>query len=56
MRSTAWFVIVLGLIVSAIAYFFLPANWAWFVLGFGAAHIVLGAIDLMFRHDLKEPR
>ena len=50
MQTTDWIVIGLGALVSAIGYSFLPFNWAWFLLGFGVAHIVLGAIDLIFRN------
>ncbi|MGE5557721.1 MAG: hypothetical protein ACM3WV_03825 [Bacillota bacterium] len=55
MRNTDWFVIILGLVVSVIGYIYLPASWAWFILGFGAAHVFLGLIDLLFHRDLKEP-
>lgn len=51
MRTADWIVIGLGALVSAIGYSYLPVNWAWFVLGFGVAHIVLGAIDLIFRTE-----
>lgn len=53
MQTADWIVIGLGALVSAIGYSFLPVNWAWFVLGFGVAHIVLGAIDLIF-HSREE--
>lgn len=53
MRTADWIVIALGALVSAIAYSFLPMDWAWFALGFGVAHIVLGAIDLIFRTQVR---
>ena len=53
MRTADWIVIALGALVSAIGYSFLPMNWAWFVLGFGVAHIILGALDLVFRTEAR---
>lgn len=55
MQTADWIVIGLGALVSAIGYSFLPINWAWFILGFGVAHIILGAIDLIFRTSQETP-
>ncbi|MCR4398018.1 MAG: hypothetical protein NUV93_03550 [Firmicutes bacterium] len=49
MKSTtiSWTVIAVGAAVSAVGYSLLPANFGAGVLGFGLAHIVLGALDLL---------
>lgn len=53
MRTADWVVIGLGALVSAVGYSYLPLNWAWFLLGLGVAHILLGAIDLISRTETK---
>ncbi|HEY8345112.1 MAG TPA: hypothetical protein VIL66_07980 [Bacillota bacterium] len=53
MSTADWVVIGLGALVSALGYSFLPMKWAWFVLGFGVAHILLGALDLIFRTQAR---
>ncbi|WP_282941930.1 hypothetical protein [Paenibacillus sp. RC67] len=46
--TASWIVVLLGIIVSSIGWFFTPHAWGYGLLGFGLAHIVLGIVD-MFR-------
>ncbi|NPV70394.1 MAG: hypothetical protein HPY55_07090 [Firmicutes bacterium] len=45
--TTSWTVIAIGAAVSGIGYTLLPSNFGAGVLGFGLAHVVLGALDLL---------
>ncbi|TYO93880.1 hypothetical protein [Desulfallas thermosapovorans] len=49
--STSWIVIGLGVIVSLIGWY-VGGNWGAGILGFGLAHILLGALD-MFRPTVR---
>jgi hypothetical protein len=44
-----YIVLFAGLIVAAIGYVMRPTGIGWFLLGFGAAHVYLGILDLVFR-------
>jgi len=42
-------VMIIGLIVTTIGYLMRPTDLGWFLLGFGAAHVFLSILDLIFR-------
>ena len=42
--TVSWIVTGLGVIVSLLGWFLTPDEWGWGILGFGLAHIVLGAL------------
>ncbi|MFW6035247.1 MAG: hypothetical protein ACOCRZ_03220 [Halothermotrichaceae bacterium] len=44
-RTTNWIVATLGVAVTALGWSLLPSLWGAGILGFGAAHIVLGVLD-----------
>ncbi|GGH18052.1 hypothetical protein [Paenibacillus segetis] len=48
--TLSWIVIGVGIVVALIGYYLTPSDWAYGVLGFGLAHIVLGVLN-MFRHE-----
>lgn len=45
-----YIVVALGLIVTTIGYLMRPTDVGWFLLGFGAAHVILGLLDMIFHH------
>lgn len=46
-RTTGWTVAAIGAAVAALGWLILPTSVAWGagIIGFGAAHIVLGLLD-----------
>jgi hypothetical protein len=44
-KTTSYTVTGLGLAVSALGWSLLPTIWGAGILGFGAAHVVLGLLD-----------
>lgn len=44
-KTTSYSVTGLGIAVSALGYGLLPSLWGAGILGFGAAHVVLGLLD-----------
>ncbi|MFW6381111.1 MAG: hypothetical protein ACOCZ3_01085 [Bacillota bacterium] len=44
-KTTSYSVAGLGVAVSALGWSLLPTLWGAGILGFGAAHVVLGLID-----------
>lgn len=47
-NMTSWIVVGLGVVVTALGYYLGRTMWGNILLGFGAAHIILGLLD-MFR-------
>ncbi|HEX6971894.1 MAG TPA: hypothetical protein VF234_06725 [Limnochordia bacterium] len=45
--TTSWIVTGLGVLVSGIGYSLIPSRFGYGVLGFGLAHVVLGALDFL---------
>jgi hypothetical protein len=43
--TTSWTVVVIGIIVSLVGYYFIRGTFGAGVLGFGLAWIVLGLLD-----------
>ena len=50
--TRSWIVIGLGVVVSLLGWYMAPSAWGYGILGFGLAHIVLGALDL-FREPAR---
>ncbi len=46
-KTTSWIVVGLGAVVSAIGWYLRPGEFGAGVLGFGIAHIALGALDML---------
>lgn len=46
-KTTSWVTIIVGAVVSAIGQYLRPGELGAGILGFGLAHIVLGAIDML---------
>ncbi|NPV79268.1 MAG: hypothetical protein HPY52_03180 [Firmicutes bacterium] len=46
-KTTSWITIGLGAVVSAIGQAMRPSEFGAGVLGFGLAHVVLGALDML---------
>ena len=44
-KTTSYSVTGLGVAVSAVGWSLLPSLWGAGILGFGAAHVVLGLLD-----------
>jgi hypothetical protein len=44
-KTTSWVVAGIGIAVTALGYSLLPSLWGAGILGFGAAHVVLGLLD-----------
>jgi len=44
-KTTSWVVAGIGVAVTALGYSLLPSLWGAGILGFGAAHVVLGLLD-----------
>ena len=44
-KTTSYAVIGLGVAVTALGWSLLPTLWGAGILGFGAAHVVLGLLD-----------
>ncbi len=44
-KTTSWVVAGVGVAVTALGYSLLPSLWGAGILGFGAAHVVLGLLD-----------
>ena len=52
----SYIVILIGLILTTIGYFSRPAEIGWFLLGFGAANVLLGIIDLNYRNPISSQK
>ncbi len=50
--TTSYIVVGLGIVVTLLGYYIGTTTWGNILIGFGAAHIVLGILDL-FRPSLK---
>ncbi|MFW6021904.1 MAG: hypothetical protein ACOCQW_00075 [Halanaerobiaceae bacterium] len=46
-KTTSYIVAGVGLAVTALGWSLLPDLWGAGILGFGAAHVVLGLLDTM---------
>ncbi|MFW5787219.1 MAG: hypothetical protein ACOC4G_02405 [Bacillota bacterium] len=54
-KTTSYSVTGLGVAVSALGWSLLPTLWGAGILGFGAAHVVLGLLDTQ-RPTIKNPK
>ena len=54
-KTTSYSVTGLGVAVSALGWSLLPSLWGAGILGFGAAHVVLGLLDTQ-RPAVKNPK
>ncbi|MBB6672845.1 hypothetical protein [Cohnella nanjingensis] len=45
--GVSWVIVGIGIIVSLIGWYLTPGNWAYGILGFGLAWIVLGILDML---------
>ncbi len=45
-----YIITAIGIVVALIGYLMRPTDIGWFLLGVGSASIILGILDLVFRH------